>query len=149
VLLAGKTRFALKARSPLSTHLGYNDSLRHMRCESRAMPETKRKPKTGATRTEVFAMRLDPKLKYLAEIGASKQRRSLANFVELSIAKYVEFGKAAACALAAMLWTVIGVRIVGETPLGAAVLFAPPVLLLIAMGIFVMRAVLLPQEPNP
>lgn len=46
------------------------------------MPETKRKPKTGATRTEVFAMRLDPKLKYLAEIAASKQRRSLANFVE-------------------------------------------------------------------
>lgn len=82
MLLAGKTRFALKARSPFSTHLGYNDSLRHMRCESRAMPETKRKPKTGATRTEVFAMRLDPKLKYLAEIAASKQRRSLANFVE-------------------------------------------------------------------
>ena len=63
--------------------------------------------------------------------------------------KYLDFGKAAACALAAMLWTVIGVRLVRDTPLGAALLFAPPVLLLIAMGFFVIRALLLPQEPNP
>jgi len=62
---------------------------------------------------------------------------------------YVEFGKAAACALAAMLWTVIGIRIVSDTPLGAAVLVVPPVLLLIAMGIFVTRALLLPRQPNP
>jgi uncharacterized membrane protein YfcA len=61
---------------------------------------------------------------------------------------YVEFGKAAACALAAMLWTVIGIRIVSDTPLGAAVLAVPPVLLLIAMGIFVMRGLLLPKQPN-
>lgn len=49
------------------------------------MSEKKRKPKLGAPRTEVFAMRLDPKLKYLAEIAARKQRRSLANFVEWAI----------------------------------------------------------------
>lgn len=49
------------------------------------MTEKNRKSKAGAPRTEVFAMRLDPKLKYLAEIAARKQRRSLANFVEWAI----------------------------------------------------------------
>jgi hypothetical protein len=49
------------------------------------MTNGKRKAKSGATRTEVFAMRLDPKLKYLAEIAARKQRRSLANFMEWAI----------------------------------------------------------------
>src|SRR5271165_5493826 len=63
--------------------------------------------------------------------------------------KYVEFGKSAACALAAALWTVIGIRLVSDSPLGAAVLLVPPVLLLIAMGFFVVRALLLPQDPNP
>lgn len=54
------------------------------------MAETKRKSKTGAPRTEVFAMRLDPKLKYLAEIAARKQRRSLANFIEWTIEQTLE-----------------------------------------------------------
>ena len=49
------------------------------------MAEKNRKAKAGVPRTEVFAMRLDPKLKYLAEIAARKQRRSLANFVEWAI----------------------------------------------------------------
>lgn len=49
------------------------------------MTEKKRKPKASGSRTEVFAMRLDPKLKYLAEIAARKQRRSLANFVEWAL----------------------------------------------------------------
>lgn len=50
------------------------------------MVEKKRKSnKSGSLRTEVFAMRLDPKLKYLAEIAARKQRRSLANFIEWAI----------------------------------------------------------------
>ena len=49
------------------------------------MTNGKRKAKSGTTRTEVFAMRLDPKLKYLAEIAARKQRRSLANFMEWAI----------------------------------------------------------------
>lgn len=49
------------------------------------MTERKRKPKATGLRTEVFAMRLDPKLKYLAEVAARKQRRSLANFIEWSL----------------------------------------------------------------
>ncbi|HNP51910.1 MAG TPA: hypothetical protein PKJ85_08955 [Nitrosomonas nitrosa] len=49
------------------------------------MTVSKRKPRTSALRTEVFALRLDPKLKYLAEIAARKQRRSLANYVEWAI----------------------------------------------------------------
>lgn len=49
------------------------------------MTERKRKPKATGSRTEVFAMRLDPKLKYLAEVAARKQRRSLANFIEWSL----------------------------------------------------------------
>lgn len=49
------------------------------------MTERKRKPKPTGSRTEVFAMRLDPKLKYLAEVAARKQRRSLANFIEWSL----------------------------------------------------------------
>lgn len=49
------------------------------------MTERKRKSKVGTPRTEVFAMRFDPKLKYLAEIAARKQRRSLANFLEWAI----------------------------------------------------------------
>ena len=49
------------------------------------MAERKRKPKAAGPRTEVYAMRLDPKLKYLAEIAARKQRRSLANFMEWAI----------------------------------------------------------------
>jgi hypothetical protein len=49
------------------------------------MAEKNRKAKAGGPRTEVFAMRLDPKLKYLAEIAARKQRRSLANFIEWSM----------------------------------------------------------------
>ncbi len=39
----------------------------------------------GGPRTEVFAVRLDPKVKYLAEIAARKHRRSLANFIEWAI----------------------------------------------------------------
>jgi len=54
------------------------------------MTEQKRKSKSGAPRTEVFAMRLDPKLKYLAEIAARKQRRSLANFIEWSIERALD-----------------------------------------------------------
>ncbi len=45
----------------------------------------KRKSKPEGGRTEVFALRLDPKLKYLAELAARKQHRSLANFVEWAL----------------------------------------------------------------
>ena len=54
------------------------------------MAEKNRKAKLGGPRTEVFALRLDPKLKYLAEIAARKQRRSLANFVEWAIEESLE-----------------------------------------------------------
>lgn len=47
--------------------------------------EMKRKTKAGSTRTEVFAMRLDPQLKYLAELLARKQRRSMANLIEWAL----------------------------------------------------------------
>lgn len=47
--------------------------------------EIKRKSKPEGRRTEVFALRLDPKLKYLAELAARKQRRSLASYVESAI----------------------------------------------------------------
>ncbi len=59
--------------------------LRTFEQEDITMTEKKRKPKAGTLRTEVFAMRLDPKLKYLAEIAARHQRRSLANFMEWAI----------------------------------------------------------------
>lgn len=49
------------------------------------MADGKSRTKAGTARTEVFAMRIDPKLKYLAEIAARKQRRSLANYVEWAI----------------------------------------------------------------
>lgn len=49
------------------------------------MTEVKRRKKKDGPRTEVFAMRLDPKLKYLAEVASRKQRRSLANFIEWAI----------------------------------------------------------------
>lgn len=49
------------------------------------MNQKRRKPKQGALRTEVFAMRLDPKMRYLAEIASRIQRRSVANFIEWAI----------------------------------------------------------------
>ncbi|MDR3415269.1 MAG: hypothetical protein P4L83_03700 [Nevskia sp.] len=49
------------------------------------MAEPMRKRKASGPRTEVFGLRLDPKLKYLAELAARKQRRSLANFLEWSL----------------------------------------------------------------
>lgn len=45
------------------------------------------KKESALPKTEVFALRLDPKLKYLAEIAARSQRRSLANFVVCAIAQ--------------------------------------------------------------
>jgi len=54
----------------------------------------------------------------------------------------VEFVRAAACFVAAMLWVVVGTRFVSDTPLGATILFVPPVLLVIAMGLFVGRGLM-------
>lgn len=46
---------------------------------------SKRKTKPEGGRTEVFALRLDPKLKYLADLAARKQRRSIANYIEFAL----------------------------------------------------------------
>ena len=43
--------------------------------------------KLDIPKKEIYAQRVDPQLKYLAEIAARSQRRSLANFVEWAIAQ--------------------------------------------------------------
>lgn len=52
------------------------------------MTETE-KPKRGgggkASRTEAVGVRLDPKLKYLAELAARQQRRTLSSYIEWAI----------------------------------------------------------------
>jgi hypothetical protein len=45
---------------------------------------------SGLPRSEVFAMRLDPRIKYLAEIASRQQRRSLAAFAEDAIESLLE-----------------------------------------------------------
>lgn len=42
------------------------------------------------TRSETVTVRLDPKLRYLAELAARKQRRTLSSFVEWAIAESLE-----------------------------------------------------------
>lgn len=49
------------------------------------MSDVKRKSKAATPKTEIFAMRFDPKTKYLAEVAARKQRRSLSNFMEWAV----------------------------------------------------------------
>ena len=54
------------------------------------MSESKRRSKPGVSRTEVFAFRMDPRMKYLSELAARKQRRSLANFIEWAVETALE-----------------------------------------------------------
>jgi hypothetical protein len=54
------------------------------------MSEPRRKAKPGGSRTEVFAFRMDPRMKYLSEIAARKQRRSLANFIEWAVERALD-----------------------------------------------------------
>jgi hypothetical protein len=49
------------------------------------MPRAKQAGASSTPRTEVFGLRMDPKLKYVAELAARKQRRSLAGYVEWAI----------------------------------------------------------------
>lgn len=51
------------------------------------MAEETRKSKGGSklARSEITTVRLDPKLRYLAELAARKQRRTLSSFIEWSI----------------------------------------------------------------
>lgn len=70
-----------------------------------------RKQKTGTVRTEVFAMRLDPQLKFASELLARKQRRSLANLVEWTLdstlrTTKIDNSSKTAWALGAELWDV-------------------------------------------
>ncbi len=47
-----------------------------------------RKPKTGGgklSRSQVVTVRLDPRMRYLAELAARKDRRTLSAFIELAI----------------------------------------------------------------
>ncbi len=49
-------------------------------------PESKRKGGGGKlSRSETVTVRLDPKLRYLAELAALKQRRTLSSFIEWAI----------------------------------------------------------------
>ena len=49
-------------------------------------PESKRKAGGGKlSRSETVTVRLDPKLRYLAELAALKQRRTLSSFIEWAI----------------------------------------------------------------
>ena len=41
--------------------------------------------KTSAKRSEIVTVRLDPRLKYLAEIAARKQRRPLSGYIEWAV----------------------------------------------------------------
>lgn len=48
--------------------------------------KTKRKEENGTSvRSKVVGVRLDPKLRYLAELAARKQRRSLSSFIEWAV----------------------------------------------------------------
>lgn len=49
------------------------------------MPTTRRKQRRDIVRSEVFGLRLDPRLKYIADIAARKQRRSIANYIEFAL----------------------------------------------------------------
>src|SRR5688500_14283504 len=43
------------------------------------------KPAPGGVRSAVVGVRLDPKLKYLAEIGARSDRRTLSSYIENAV----------------------------------------------------------------
>ena len=51
------------------------------------MAEAQKKSKGGSklSRSEITTVRLDPKLRYLAELAARKQRRTLSSFIEWAI----------------------------------------------------------------
>lgn len=44
----------------------------------------------GGKRTEIVSVRIDPKLKYLAELAARKQRRSLSGYIEWMLERSLE-----------------------------------------------------------
>jgi hypothetical protein len=62
------------------------------------------------SRTETVTVRLDPKLRYLAELGARKQRRTLSSFIEWAIEESLKQidvdGSRSIADLANVLWDV-------------------------------------------
>lgn len=50
----------------------------------------KRFKKKKVTKSQVLSIRLDPQLKYLAELISRKERRSLSNYIEWAVEKSVE-----------------------------------------------------------
>jgi len=53
----------------------------------------RKKSKVGAaglTRSEVVTVRLDPKLRYIADLAARKQRRSVSSFIEWAVERGVD-----------------------------------------------------------
>ena len=74
-------------------------------------PESKRKGGGGKlTRTETVTVRLDPKLRYLAELAARKQRRTVSSFIEWAVEESMKHtyldGNASIDELAVSLWDV-------------------------------------------
>ena len=49
------------------------------------LEEKRRGGGAKATRTETVTVRLDPKLRYLAELAARKQRRTLSSYIEWAV----------------------------------------------------------------
>jgi uncharacterized protein (DUF1778 family) len=47
----------------------------------------------ASTKTETFSVRLDPQTRYLAELAARSQGRSLANFIQMAIESALETTK--------------------------------------------------------
>lgn len=55
-------------------------------------PESKRKGGGGKlSRTETVTVRLDPKLRYLAELAARKQRRTVSSYIEWAIEESLKY----------------------------------------------------------
>ena len=52
--------------------------------------KAKRKSRSNLSRSEVVMVRLTPELRYLAELGARQQRRTLSSFIEWAIEKGIE-----------------------------------------------------------
>ena len=56
------------------------------------MADDSKKPASGSklSRSEITSVRLDPKLRYLAELGAKKQRRTVSSYIEWAVEKSLE-----------------------------------------------------------
>jgi hypothetical protein len=53
--------------------------------ESRKGARRNARVRSGKSKTEILSIRLDPRLRYLAELASRRQRRSISSFVEASI----------------------------------------------------------------